>query len=210
MANNNRTDWPLAGPPSGGEYKGTISARLYAEPTPNTAAIHGRFNVKQAAVLAASIAPWQQALWRFHSVGHIGKVGGPTAWMEPVTPLAARHQVRVAFPEAKDIEGDEVRLYLAVADAGDGPRPFTLFVKRVHNWRHSPAFAGVPPEIGEWAASSVPWRAEPLLYAFMLAVLFGERIKSRLAQNRLVHSKPAVTAPYQRVEPPQPSEKPSH
>lgn len=52
--------------------------------------------------------------------------------------------------------------------------------------------------------------AEPLLYAFVLAVLFGERIKNRLAQNRLVHSKPAVAAPYQRVEPPQPSEKPSH
>ena len=55
------------------------------------------------------------------------------------------------------------------ADAGDdtgaGGRAFTLFVKRVHNWRHSPAFAGVPPEIGEWAAASLPWRAEPLVYA---------------------------------------------
>ena len=55
------------------------------------------------------------------------------------------------------------------ADAGEGPREFALFVKRVHNWRHSPAFASVPPEIGEWAASSVPWRAEPLLYASDLA-----------------------------------------
>ena len=26
----------------------------------------------------------------------------------------------------------------------------------VHNWRHSPAFAGVPPEIGEWAAAVAP------------------------------------------------------
>jgi hypothetical protein len=55
------------------------------------------------------------------------------------------------------------------ADAGNGPAPFTFFVKRVHNWRHSPAFVGVPPEMGEWAASSVPWRAEPLLYASDLA-----------------------------------------
>ncbi len=47
--------------------------------------------------------------------------------------------------------------------------------------------------------------AEPLLYAFLLAVLFGERIK-----NWLVHSKAAVAPPYQRVEPPQPREKPSH
>ena len=51
------------------------------------------------------------------------------------------------------------------ADTGDGARPFTLFVKRVHHWRHSPAFAFVPPEVGAWAADSVPWRAEPLLYA---------------------------------------------
>lgn len=51
------------------------------------------------------------------------------------------------------------------ADATSDGREFTLFVKRVHNWRHSPAFAGVPPEIGEWAAASLPWRAEPLVYA---------------------------------------------
>jgi hypothetical protein len=55
------------------------------------------------------------------------------------------------------------------ADAGHGPRAFALFVKRVHNWRHSPAFASVPAEIAEWAAASVPWRAEPLLYASDLA-----------------------------------------
>ncbi|WP_343997091.1 phosphotransferase, partial [Nocardioides furvisabuli] len=55
------------------------------------------------------------------------------------------------------------------ADAGDGPREFTFFVKRVHHWRHSPAFASVPPEIAEWAAASVPWRAEPLVYTSDLA-----------------------------------------
>ena len=61
-----------------------------------------------------------------------------------------------------------------------------------------------------WQVKSDLDFAEPLLYAFVLAVLFGERIKHRLAQNRLVHAKAAVAAPYQRVEPPQPSEKPSH
>ncbi|GAA1923092.1 hypothetical protein GCM10009797_15930 [Nocardioides hwasunensis] len=55
------------------------------------------------------------------------------------------------------------------ADAGNGPRPFVLFVKRVHSWRHSPAFAQVPVEIREWAAAGVPWRAEPLVYASDLA-----------------------------------------
>lgn len=47
--------------------------------------------------------------------------------------------------------------------------------------------------------------AEPLLYAFLLAVLLGVRLK-----HRLVHSKAAMAAPYQSVEPPQAREKTSH
>lgn len=56
-----------------------------------------------------------------------------------------------------------------------------------------------------WQVKSDLDFAEPLLYAFVLAVLFGERLKSRL-----VHSKAAVAAAYQRVEPPQAGEKASH
>ena len=66
------------------------------------------------------------------------------------------------------------------ADAGAGPRAFTLFVKRVHHWRHSPEFAFVPAEIAEWAAASVPWRAEPLVYASDLA----ERLPHGLSMPR--------------------------
>jgi DMSO/TMAO reductase YedYZ heme-binding membrane subunit len=44
--------------------------------------------------------------------------------------------------------------------------------------------------------------AEPLLYAFLLAVLLGVRL-----QHRLVHAKPAVPPPYPGVEPPQAHEK---
>jgi sulfoxide reductase heme-binding subunit YedZ len=56
-----------------------------------------------------------------------------------------------------------------------------------------------------WQVKSDLDFAEPLLYAFLLAVLLGVRLK-----NRLVHAKAAVATPYQRVEPPQASEKPSH
>mgnify|MGYP003349934504 CR=1 FL=1 len=38
--------------------------------------------------LAATIAQWQRGLWRFTTVGHIGKRNGPKAWQVPVTPLA--------------------------------------------------------------------------------------------------------------------------
>ena len=37
----------------------------------------------------SDIHEWQQALWLFTSVGHIGKRDGPKAWQVPVTPLAA-------------------------------------------------------------------------------------------------------------------------
>ena len=47
------------------------------------------------AALAADIAQWQKVLWKFSSVGHIGKVGGPKAWMEPVNPLSPKQEVRL-------------------------------------------------------------------------------------------------------------------
>jgi Phosphotransferase enzyme family len=50
------------------------------------------------------------------------------------------------------------------AHGADGLREFAFFVKVVQHWRHSPAFAFVPPEIADWAATTLPWRAEPLVY----------------------------------------------
>ena len=71
-----------------------------------------------AAALAAEVAQWQKALWKFGSVGHIGKIGGPKAWMEPVNPLATKQEVRLKIPASPD--GKDVTLYLAASDAGDG------------------------------------------------------------------------------------------
>ncbi len=99
------------------------------------------------AELAAMVAD----LWGVGRVDLLDTVAEPVAYDVPSLLTGARTWVR------------------GRADAGDGPREFTLFVKRVHHWRHSPAFAFVPPEIAEWAAASVPWRAEPLVYASDLA-----------------------------------------
>lgn len=71
----------------------------------------------QADALAAEIGMWQKGLWKFSSVGHIGKVGGPKAWQEPVTPLAARQEMRLKLPAT---DQKEIVLYLAAGDAGDG------------------------------------------------------------------------------------------
>jgi len=66
----------------------------------------------------ADIEPWQQSLWRFTNIGHLGKVGGPKSWMEPVSPLASQQEFRVKLTAPAD--GSDVVIYLAADDAGDG------------------------------------------------------------------------------------------
>src|SRR5262249_6294198 len=56
--------------------------------------------------------------WKFNSVGHIGKLNGPKAWMEPVNPLQAKQEVRLKLPPSSS--ANEVTLYLIASDAGDG------------------------------------------------------------------------------------------
>ena len=70
------------------------------------------------ASLVQDIAPWQQSLWRFTTVGHIGKQNGPKAWMEPVTPILPRQEFR--FKLAPPPNSHEMSVYLTAGDAGDG------------------------------------------------------------------------------------------
>jgi mono/diheme cytochrome c family protein len=77
---------------------------------------------EDTAVLAASVASWQSAVWKFNNVGQIarqfGRPDGPPSWMEAVTPLVDRQEFRVklAVPEGQDA----VTIRLATGDAGDG------------------------------------------------------------------------------------------
>ncbi len=68
--------------------------------------------------LTAEIAQWQKVLWKFASVGHIGKAGGPKGWMEPVSPLSNKQEVKLKLAAPKD--GKDITLYLVAGDAGDG------------------------------------------------------------------------------------------
>lgn len=72
---------------------------------------------EDAPALVADIAAWQNRLWRFTSVGHIGKVGGPKRWMETASPLVAQQQLQLKL-EPTDSDATTVRLILS--DAGDG------------------------------------------------------------------------------------------
>ena len=73
---------------------------------------------EDAAAMTADIVRWQQTLWRFTSIGHIGKVGGPKAWMEPVSPITTKSEIRFKLPASTD--GEQVTVYLNALDAGDG------------------------------------------------------------------------------------------
>ena len=75
-------------------------------------------NPADSAAISADIARWQQTLWRFSSIGHIGKVGGPKSWMEPVSPMTAKFDIRFKLPAS--VDGKRVTVYLTALDAGDG------------------------------------------------------------------------------------------
>jgi hypothetical protein len=68
--------------------------------------------------LAAEVAAWQKGLWKFATVGHIGKVGGPKSWQEPVSPVLAKQEVKFKVPAATD--GQDITLSLVASDVGDG------------------------------------------------------------------------------------------
>lgn len=68
--------------------------------------------------LASEVGVWQKALWKFSAVGHIGKLNGPKAWMEPVTPLASLQAFRMKLAPTNSTQ--PVTLYLVVGDVGDG------------------------------------------------------------------------------------------
>ncbi len=73
---------------------------------------------KDAPALAAEVGQWQKRLWKFSSIGHIGRIGGPTAWMEPVTPIQAQQEFSLKLPEPAG--GKDITLILASGVAGDG------------------------------------------------------------------------------------------
>jgi len=71
-----------------------------------------------AAALVTEVEKWQTALWKFNSIGHIGRVGGPKAWMEPANPVTVRQELKLKLPPSP--RGQDVVFYLVAGAAGDG------------------------------------------------------------------------------------------
>ncbi len=68
--------------------------------------------------LTEFVGLWQNALWKFNTVGQIAREGSPKSWQEGVNPILARQDFRVKLATVQ--AEDDVVLYLASGDAGDG------------------------------------------------------------------------------------------
>jgi hypothetical protein len=95
------------------------------EPAPLLEPLRARWRTATAADLGALVAwieAWQRALFRFAPVGHLGKVGGPTAWCNPVEPVVSAQEFRVELEPGAGSAEVEVHLtsspVLAGSDAG--------------------------------------------------------------------------------------------
>jgi hypothetical protein len=103
------------------KYLASLTALMRStQPSPLLDDLRARWRAAKPADvpgLLTHITPWQNTLWKFSSVGHIGKQDGPKAWMEPVTPIVEEQPFRVKLPAAG---GDTVTLYLVAHNAGDG------------------------------------------------------------------------------------------
>lgn len=67
--------------------------------------------------IADDIISWQQALWRFTTVGHIGKRDGPKAWQEPVNPIV--HTRNLSLPLSNPNNAISTEVLLEIGNAGD-------------------------------------------------------------------------------------------
>ncbi|MFT5429423.1 MAG: hypothetical protein ACI9OJ_000093 [Myxococcota bacterium] len=109
------------------KYLGTLWKSLSvdrAEDGSLIAGLRARWSATKSAdpsKLVAEITQAQKGMWKFNSIGHIGRVGGPSRWMEAVGPrtsIATQQPFKWKLPEAPD--GRDVVFYLATSDAGDG------------------------------------------------------------------------------------------
>jgi hypothetical protein len=92
------------------KYLGKLRAALEgAEPNAVLDLVRQQWRAgASAAQMTETIAQWQKALWRFSSIGHIGKLNGPKSWQVPVLPLTAGEVLRVKLPAS-----GVAKLYLA-------------------------------------------------------------------------------------------------
>jgi hypothetical protein len=68
--------------------------------------------------IANEIAAWQAVLFKFNTVGQVGKVGGSKSWQEAISPLRTAQEFKFKLEPAP--QSDEIVVSLVASDAGDG------------------------------------------------------------------------------------------
>lgn len=68
--------------------------------------------------VVTQVARWQAALWTYNSIGHIERVGGPKAWLQPSSRTIPQQEFQLKLPDR--VTGDSITVYLSGTDAGDG------------------------------------------------------------------------------------------
>ena len=76
-----------------------------------------RRKFRKGQLASTDIESWQKVLWKFNTVGHIGRPNGPKSWQEPASPLVSEQEFRVALETGKD-----AKLFLVARTAGDGDK----------------------------------------------------------------------------------------
>ncbi|MBK9384282.1 MAG: DUF1592 domain-containing protein [Planctomycetes bacterium] len=89
------------------KYLGILLAALHAEDRTSLLAplrdAWPRLRAEDLPRIVGDLAAAQSQLFRFQSVGHLGKAGGPRAWQEAQEPVATSRELRLALPsEARD------------------------------------------------------------------------------------------------------------
>ncbi|MFO0922174.1 MAG: DUF1587 domain-containing protein [Pirellulales bacterium] len=109
------------------KYLETLSRSLQDKDQSSIPMTHLRnlFHAQQtrdAAELVKLVQAYQKSLWKFNSIGHIGKhlgrKDGPQTWMEATTPIVGSKEFRI--PMASLPMQEKVELRLIVGDGGDG------------------------------------------------------------------------------------------
>lgn len=99
--------------------------------------------------LVAKVEAWGNRLWKFNVVGHVGREGGPSAWMEPLVPIAERRDFRLKLePETET----DVVVRLLADDVGDGhANDYVL-------WRDARLVGGGKPDVPLHSVASLAER----------------------------------------------------
>ncbi|MEC7566889.1 MAG: DUF1592 domain-containing protein [Planctomycetota bacterium] len=66
----------------------------------------------------ADLTASQNLLWKFNTIGHMGKGGGPPSWQEPITPIQSTLEFEI--PLTTPAAGSDVIIHFNGGDAGDG------------------------------------------------------------------------------------------